>query len=128
VSRLYPCFYQATNLLYLRPGGKYAGPYKYDEDTGKITGCPARAIEIQGLMKCIKTKARVKGAAATRRHAEATTVEDMKKMMDWSESQCSAEDLKKAKPSDLNALLLLLKHGMVRGFLSSGYSLWTRCA
>ncbi|KAJ7473394.1 hypothetical protein FB451DRAFT_1468164 [Mycena latifolia] len=108
------------------PGGKYAGVYKYDEETEKVTGCPARAPEIQAFMKCIKTKARVKGEAATRRHAEATTIEDMKKMMAWSESQCSAEELKKAKPKDLEALLRLLKHGMVRAFLSSGYSLWTR--
>lgn len=109
-----------------RPGGIYAGPYSCDEGTGKVTGCPARAVEIQGFMKCIKTKARVKGEAATRRHAEATTMEDMKKMMAWSASECSAEALKECEPKDVNALLLLLKHGMVRAFLSSGYTLWTR--
>ncbi|KAJ7620669.1 hypothetical protein B0H17DRAFT_1164583 [Mycena rosella] len=108
------------------PGGKYAGAYSYNEETGKVTGCPARAVEIQAFVKCIKTKARVKCEAATRRHAEATTIEDMKKMIDWSESKCSAEALKECKPKDLDALLLLLKHGMIRAFLSSGYSLWTR--
>ncbi|KAJ7926602.1 hypothetical protein B0H13DRAFT_2229378 [Mycena leptocephala] len=107
-------------------GGKYAGDYSYDGETGKVTGCPARAPEIGAFMKCIKSKSRVKGEAATRRHAEATTIEDTRKMMGWSESQCPAEESKKCKPNDLAGLLLLLKHGMMRAFLSSGYCLWTR--
>ncbi|KAJ7604103.1 hypothetical protein DFH06DRAFT_1255244 [Mycena polygramma] len=89
-------------------------------------GLHARAPQIQSLVKCIKNKSRVKGEAATRRHAEATTIEDMRAMMSWSESQCSADDLEKCAPKDLQALLVLLKHGMVRSFLSSGYNLWTR--
>ncbi|KAJ7920082.1 hypothetical protein B0H13DRAFT_1867987 [Mycena leptocephala] len=76
-------------------GGKYAGDYSYDGETGKVTGCPARVPEIEAFMKCIKSKSRVKGEAATRRHAEATTIEDMRKMMGWSESQCIAEESKK---------------------------------
>jgi hypothetical protein len=40
----------------------------------------------------------------TQRHAEATTIEDMQRII----------------------LLLLLKHGMMRAFLSSGYCLWTQ--
>ncbi|KAJ7644798.1 hypothetical protein FB45DRAFT_976028 [Roridomyces roridus] len=106
--------------------GKYAGAYKYDEDTGKISGCPARAPEIEAFMKCIKTKTRVKGEAATRRHAEAMTIEDLRKIMEYSEKQCSAEVVKANQPPDLPALVVLLKHGMMRAFLSSGFCLWTR--
>ncbi|KAJ6500206.1 hypothetical protein C8R47DRAFT_1317483 [Mycena vitilis] len=108
------------------PGGTYAGAYKYDESTGKVTGCPARAVEVASLVKCIKNKSRVKGEAATRRHAEATTIEDMRKMMNWSESQCPSEEVEKCNPKDVIALLLILKHAMIRAFLPSGYCLWTR--
>ncbi|KAJ7916440.1 hypothetical protein B0H13DRAFT_2231652 [Mycena leptocephala] len=99
---------------------------KYDEKTDTVTGCPARAPEVQALLKCIKNKSRIKGEAATRRHAEATTIEDMQKIMAWSEGQCPLAELEKCKPKDVAALLLLLKHRMMRAFLSSGYCLWTR--
>ncbi|KAJ7028164.1 hypothetical protein C8F04DRAFT_1044291 [Mycena alexandri] len=108
------------------PGGKYAGAYKYDEETDTVTGCPARAPEVQALLKSVKNKSRVKGEAATRRHAEATTIEDIRAMMGWSEGLCSAEDLEKFNPKNLEELLLFLKHAMMRGFLPSGYCLWTR--
>jgi hypothetical protein len=85
-----------------------------------VTECPARAPEVQALLKCIKNKSRIKGEAATRRHAEATTIEDMQKIMAWSEGQCPLAELEKCKPKDVAALLLLLMHGMMRAFLSSG--------
>ncbi|KAJ7795219.1 hypothetical protein B0H14DRAFT_2532529 [Mycena olivaceomarginata] len=113
-------------LQVILPGGKYAGAYQYDEDTDKVTGCPARAPEIQAFLKCIKNKSRIKGEAATRRHAEATAIEDMQKMMRWSESQCATEKVEKCQPKDVAELLLFLKHAMMRAFLSSGYCLWTR--
>ncbi|KAJ7616035.1 hypothetical protein FB45DRAFT_1106987 [Roridomyces roridus] len=106
--------------------GKYAGKYQYDEETEKVSGCPARAPEIEAFMKCIKTKTRVKGEAATRRHAEAMTIEDLRKIMEYSKKQCSAEVVKANQPPNLPALLVLLKHGMMRAFLSSGFCLWTR--
>ncbi|KAF8817109.1 hypothetical protein BYT27DRAFT_7247661 [Phlegmacium glaucopus] len=69
----------------------YAGPYLFDEQTGLIRGCPARAPVIQAVMKAIKTKALTKGAAATWNHAEAMSIEDMEKMMQWSERMCLNE-------------------------------------
>ncbi|KAJ7097829.1 hypothetical protein B0H15DRAFT_773173 [Mycena belliarum] len=107
------------------PGGKYTGAYSYDEDTGRVSGNPARAPEIQSFVKCIKNKARVKGAAATRHHAEATTIEDMQKLMQWSALECPPNKLE-AKPENVKDLLKIIKHGMMRAFLTSGYVLWTR--
>ncbi|KAJ7656034.1 hypothetical protein DFH06DRAFT_1411728 [Mycena polygramma] len=107
------------------PGGHYTGAYMYDQETEKVRGNPARAPEVLGFVKCIKNKARVKGAAATRHHAEATTIEDMQGMMQWSESQCPAQKLQQ-KPANAKDLLMMIKHGMTRAFLSSGHVLWTR--
>ncbi|KAJ6499742.1 hypothetical protein C8R47DRAFT_971639 [Mycena vitilis] len=110
------------------PGGHYTGAYMYDQETEKVRGNPARAPEVLGFVKCIKNKARVKGAAATRHHAEATTtIEDMQGMMQWSESQCPAQKLQQ-KPVNVKDLLTMIKHGMTRAFLSSGHVLWTRCS
>ncbi|KAJ7784980.1 hypothetical protein DFH07DRAFT_726490, partial [Mycena maculata] len=66
------------------------------------------------------------GETATRHHAEATTIKDMRKMMAWSLSQCSAEKLKRCQPRDREELLHLLKHGIVQGCISSEHSLWTK--
>ncbi|KAJ7812413.1 hypothetical protein B0H13DRAFT_1665854 [Mycena leptocephala] len=106
-------------------GGKYSGSYLYDEETEKVRGNPARSPEIESFVKCIKNKARKKGAAATRRHAEAMTIEDMRNIFKWSESECPSQKLE-SKPASLEERILMIKHGMMRGFLSSGYTLWTR--
>ncbi|KAJ7611843.1 hypothetical protein FB45DRAFT_843944 [Roridomyces roridus] len=106
--------------------GKYAGAYKLEEETGKVTGCPARAPEIEALMKCVKTKTLVKGEAATRRHAEAMAIEDIRKIVDWSKQQCSSKELAAGSPADRSALVRVQKHGFMRAFLASGYCLWTR--
>ncbi|KAJ7246753.1 hypothetical protein C8J57DRAFT_1452105 [Mycena rebaudengoi] len=107
-------------------GGKYAGVYSYEEDTDTIRGCPARAPEIQSCVKCIKTKARVKGAAATRHHAEAMTIEEIQKIIQWSESQCPSTKLESGTPANNKELLLMITHGMMRAFLSTGFVLFTR--
>ncbi|KAJ7792481.1 hypothetical protein B0H14DRAFT_3563421 [Mycena olivaceomarginata] len=91
-------------------GGKYTGQYSFDEETGKVLGNPAP---------------RAKGAAATRHHAEATTIEDIRAMMQWSGSECPNEKLENA-PKTQEELELMIKHGQMRAFLSSGYTLWTR--
>lgn len=114
-----------------RDGDKYAGEYNYDDETDKLTGCPARAGIVASLVKIVKVRSVEKGASATRNHAEAISVEDMKIMMDWSESICPSSRLADAMksgiaPQDLATRILLLKHGMMRGFSSSGFTLWTR--
>ncbi|KAJ7753850.1 hypothetical protein B0H16DRAFT_1544129 [Mycena metata] len=112
-------------------GDKYAGEYHYDEELDKVSGCPARAGIVASLVKIIKIRDNEKGADATRNHAEAISAEDMTVMMDWSESVCPASKLIEAvkmgvAPQDLAERLLLLKHGQMRAFGSSGFNLWTR--
>ncbi|KAJ7873996.1 hypothetical protein B0H14DRAFT_3556286 [Mycena olivaceomarginata] len=100
-------------------GDEYAGEYNYDDETDKLTGCPARVGIVASLVKIVKVRSVEKGAAATRNHAEAISVEDMKIMMDWSESICPSSRLADAvksgiAPQDLATRMLLLKHGMMR--------------
>ncbi|KAJ6480027.1 hypothetical protein C8R47DRAFT_1186705 [Mycena vitilis] len=112
-------------------GDKYAGEYQYDEENDKVKGCPARAGIVASLVKIIKIRDKAKGAAATRNHAEAISAEDMKIMMDWSESVCPSFRLTSAitagaAPQGLEDRLLLLTHGLMRSFASGAFNLWTR--
>ncbi|KAF9058839.1 hypothetical protein BDP27DRAFT_1504170 [Rhodocollybia butyracea] len=70
----------------------------------------------------MKTKAAAKGVAATRNHAEAMTVEDVEAMVGWSENECP----KSIVDSSAEHVMLVIKHTFLRGFLSSGFTLWTR--
>ncbi|KAJ7500182.1 hypothetical protein B0H11DRAFT_2155556 [Mycena galericulata] len=106
-------------------GDKYSGLYSFDEATGVVTGCPARAQAILSFIKVIKTKSNVKGAAATRHHAEAMTIQDMQKWMNWSESECPVSKSDKVS-TDGSERLVVIKHTMMRAFGSSGFILWTR--
>lgn len=71
-----------------RDEGKYAGEYRYDEATGIISGCPARAQSIRDLVKAVRARDKKKGAAASRNHAEALSIEDLQRFMNWSEAIC----------------------------------------
>ncbi|KAJ7242308.1 hypothetical protein C8J57DRAFT_1244177 [Mycena rebaudengoi] len=106
-------------------GDKYSGPYRFDEATGIVSGCPACAQDIQSFVKVVKTKSNVKGAAATRNHAEAMPVEDMKKWMDWSKSTWPRSEINVPAQDNLQHLEKT-KHIMMRAFASSGFTLWTR--
>jgi hypothetical protein len=85
-------------------------------------------------MEAIKNKSGSKGAAATRHHAEAMTIEDLQKIMEWSERTMSSYDImviagrKVDSDSDMGCETMKqqLKHLMMRAFLSSGFTLWTR--
>ncbi|KAL0957431.1 hypothetical protein HGRIS_001228 [Hohenbuehelia grisea] len=72
-------------------GTKYAGEYQFDDSTATVMGCPARAPSVRTLIKAIKNKSSAKGAAASRKHAVAMTLEDLTKIMEWSEKQCPSE-------------------------------------
>jgi hypothetical protein len=80
-------------------------------------------------MDAIKTRSGVKGAAATRQHAEAITLEDLQKMMRWSEKECPSSLVDPEKVDTvqrIEELQFITKHGMMRAFSSSGFTLWTR--
>lgn len=92
-----------------------------------MSGCPARASVIETFVKAVRTKSGAKGAAATRNHAEAMKLEELKKLMEWSEQQCAPEMLEKGfKITDLETLKLIAKHGLMRAFMATGFTLWTR--
>lgn len=110
-----------------RDGDRYAGEYFFDEKTGEVRGCPARAANVKAVVKSVKTRAKSKGESATRNHADAMTLEEIQKLMRWSEEQCPNElltDIKKV--DDIAVLKFRLEHGFMRAFMSSAFTLWTR--
>lgn len=71
-------------------------------------------------------RARVKGASATRNHAEAITIEEIQKLMNWSETQCSNELLTTVPVETMEESKRRLEHGLMRAFMASAFTLWTR--
>lgn len=108
-----------------REGQTYAGAYALDETTGNVSGCPARAPAIHDLMKAVKTRAATKGAAATRKHTEAMALEDLQKIMDWSEGRCPNELFDNA-PSNPESVTLMNLHGLMRALYPSLFVLMLR--
>jgi alpha-amylase/alpha-mannosidase (GH57 family) len=108
-----------------RDGDTYYGPYSFDKETEVVKGCPARSFTIKSYIKVIASKSGAKGAAAaTRHHAEAMGLEDLKKIIQWSEIQYQSELA--VEPKDIKALMLAVEHAIMRAFMTSGFTLWTR--
>ena len=109
-----------------RDGDTYAGEYGYDKVTETVKGCPGRSPRIRSYLKVIGTKSGEKGSSsATRQHAEAMKLEDLKTLMRWSESEYPSERLEDV-PKDVDELMVAVEHGMMRAFMSTGFVLWTR--
>ncbi|PPQ82236.1 hypothetical protein CVT26_009348 [Gymnopilus dilepis] len=110
-------------------GDRYAGKYELNEATGEVRGCPARSQNILDILHCVKVRAKSKGASATRNHADAMTIEEIQKLMRWSTSVCPdellTEDPKKIATTE--ELMFRIEHGFMRAFMSSAFTLWTRC-
>lgn len=74
-------------------------------------------------MKTIKNKAGADGGH--RNHAEAIRIEDVRKIMAMSAAECpigcTYEHIK-----DTNQLRITTEHLLMRAFISSGFTLWTR--
>jgi hypothetical protein len=102
---------------------KFRGPYKLDDITREVSGNPAHSANIEDLMKTIKNKAGADGGH--RNHAEAIRIEDVKKIMATSEAECpigcTYEHIK-----DTIQLRITTEHILMRAFISSGFTLWTR--
>ena len=60
----------------------YRGTYSLDEATGAVKGNPARSAAVQDILKAVKNRDKANGG--TRNHAEAMTIDEMRKLMDWS--------------------------------------------
>ena len=93
-----------------------------------MKGCPARARTVKELVKVIRNRDVQTGITASRHHAVAMTIQDLKTIMQWSEEVVPPN----STPSDqmgcmgMQTLYTFLKHNMMRAFLSTGFTLWTR--
>ncbi|KAF8325292.1 hypothetical protein F5887DRAFT_1085601 [Amanita rubescens] len=92
-------------------GDRYAGEYKYDEEKEKVSGCPARASDVQSLVKTIRAKP--------------MSIEDLAHIVRWSEAQCPPE-LLDSPASDSRAQALVTRHAFMRAFMTTAFTLWTR--
>jgi len=78
-------------------------------------------------VKVVRTRDNQKGAAATRHHAEAMKIEDLETVIKWSEFIAPPEHVQQLARSDSPEMAAAtLKHCMMRAFLASGFTLWTR--
>lgn len=96
-----------------------------DDKTGEVKGCPARAPAVMAVLHAVKIRAAEKGHAAVRNHAEAITIEEVQKIMDWSQKTCP-DDLLTLPVEDLETLMFRAEHALMRAFISSAFTLWTR--
>jgi hypothetical protein len=115
--------YSTIQFWFRSSGDKYRGPYSLDEGTNKVSGNPARSAMIQDLLKTIKNKCGAEGDA--RNHAKAMTIEDMETLMNWSEG-CVPNRMADHEFTDAASLADAAKHFFMRGFMTSGFTLWTR--
>lgn len=89
------------------------------------SGCPARAKVIYETIRSIKNKDAMDGLTQ-RRQAEAMTLDDLTKVIQWSESQCPPQQLTVIPAPNHSMYILSLNHGLARAFMSAGFTLWTR--
>jgi len=66
----------------------------------------------------------MEGGKALRNHARAIRIEDLTQMMDWSEKIVPSTSLEKLDKKDIT--FEVIKHTLMRAFLSSAFTLWTR--
>ncbi|KAF8054719.1 hypothetical protein FPV67DRAFT_1439610 [Lyophyllum atratum] len=102
----------------------YGGPvyYRYNEATGAVEGCPARADCVTRIVKAIRKRGRAEGR---RRHAEAFDIEAMRKVIRWSERQFPSAKLEQL-PKDRQELALMLRHAEGRAMFSVAFNVWLR--
>ena len=106
-----------------RDGDQYAGEYKYDEEKDKVSGCPARASDVQSLVKTIRAKAAAEGKG--RKQAQPMSIEDLVHIVQWSEAQCPPESLN-CPAADSRAQAHVTRHAFMRAFMTTAFTLWTR--
>lgn len=112
-----------------RDGDLYSGEYSCDKGTGVVHGCPALSDTIRELLQSIKTRDRATGASAMRGHAEAMSLEDLTRIMEWSRTICpeSWSSVQVAPSPDTDEMTeLVAKHLFMRAYMSTAFTLWTR--
>ena len=113
---LFICCFDSSN-------GRFRGSYQLSVETGVVTGNPARAANISDLLHAIKTKD--KSIGGLRNHAEAMTIQDLRSIMRYSERECPS-DWTTNNLHVLETRQHVAKHLMMRAFLSTGFTVWTR--
>ena len=104
-----------------RDGDRYAGKqYFYDSEKDEVRGCPARAPAIKTLLKVVKAKCSADGVG--RRSAAPMTIEDLAQIIHWSEKECPEPSNQLAAETELS----VVKHAMMRAYMTAGFTLWTR--
>ena len=76
-------------------------------------------------MKAVQTRAATKGAAATQKHTKAMALEDLQKIMEWSEGRCPNELFDNA-PSNPESIALMNLHGLMQVLYPSLFVLMLR--
>ncbi|KAF8833962.1 hypothetical protein BDN67DRAFT_1072801 [Paxillus ammoniavirescens] len=104
-------------------GDKYRGEYHHDEASDTVRGNPARAAVVQDMLDSIKKKDKSEGDP--RNHAQAMTIEYMKKFMDWSLEQASVDALDRSF-EDPASLVMCAWHFMLRAVAATGFTIWCR--
>ena len=99
-------------------------------------------------MRIIKNKNGVRGANTVRNHADAIRVEELARVIAWSEKECPVADIEDLVFTDLadnvcanesvrvmqmataqaSPSVAVIKHVLMRAFMSTGFTLWTRCS
>lgn len=106
----------------------YGDGYHLDKVTGKVTGCPAKSYDVKELIKSIKAREAKKASAAYRHHAEAMSIENMRAIvLQYSEGVCPNRALEDPPLFDAAALKLLDLHGFMRAFMTTAFTLFSRC-
>jgi hypothetical protein len=104
---------------------KYAGMYQLDDKTGIVTGCPAQAPAVTAVVHAVKVRSAEKGHSEVWNHAEAMTIEELQKLMSWSETMCP-NGMLTMPIKDLETLKFHTEHALMRAFISLAFTLWTR--
>jgi hypothetical protein len=108
-----------------RDGSRYANQYSYDEGLDDVRGCPARAPAIKSLLTVVKKKSRAESTG--RKHAAPMSIEELTQIIRWSESVCPPSQL--TRPAqNAKEQFLVAKHALMRAFMTSGFTMWTRLA
>ena len=84
-------YWSKFSLTWNRDGKNYAGEYRCNEETGEVKGCPAHASNVKAVVHSVKTRQKSKEASTTCNHAEAMTLEELQRLMEWSTQECSNE-------------------------------------
>ncbi len=121
---VHPASQTKTLIPVCRDNDTYRGSYRYNASTDTVTGNPASSARVQDMLQALKNKSRANGAGG-RNHAEAMLIEDLRKLLDWSTSQCPNDWLDK-EITDVDTLHFIAKHLMMRAFTTSGFVIWTR--